>query len=75
METDKIIITMIKDLKQDNATEHKEIINRQDITNGNISKLKTRQLLLRGILIGVGSVLLVLGFLPERIYLLLKSVF
>ena len=58
---ESLIIGMIKELKADNKVEHKEIIKRQDITNGNITKLKTRQLYLRGVLIGAGVVLLILG--------------
>lgn len=75
MDEENLIVGMIKDLKKDNAKEHAEIIKRQDITNGNILKLKTKQILLRGVLIGIGLVLLMIGFLPERIYILLKGIF
>ena len=77
-----LIIGMIKELKNDNKTEHcdlkstiKGITDRQDITNGNIAKLKSRQLLLRGVLIGAGIVLFIFGFLPNRIMDLFKMAF
>ncbi len=72
---DKLIIGMIKELKNDNKTEHKDIKDRLDITNGNIARIKTKQLYLRGILIGAGVVLFILGLLPERMFQIVKLAF
>ena len=77
-----MLIGMINELKQDlhtfcneNRKGHDEIIIRQDKTNGSIAKLKKSQLLLRGIAFGIIGTLMILGFLPERLWEILKSVF
>lgn len=86
MDNNTLIVQMIKDLRDENTRSHEEIkkdnmggyekINtRLDITNGNIKKIKKRQLYLRGILIGITITLFVLGFLPQRLYDLIKMVF
>ena len=70
-----LIVGMIKGLKEDNKVEHKEIKDRLDITNGNIARIKTKQLYLRGILIGAGAILFVLGLLPDRLFQIVKLAF
>ena len=70
-----LIVGMIKGLKEDNKVEHKEIKDRLDITNGNIARIKTKQLYLRGILIGAGAILFVLGLLPDRVFQIVKLAF
>ena len=70
-----LIVGMIKDLKKDNTNGHNAINTRLDITNGNIAKIKTRQLYLRGILIGAGVVLFVLGIMPDRVFQIVKLAF
>ncbi len=75
MSEEKLLCSMIKGLKEDNKTEHKEIKDRLDITNGNIARIKTKQLYLRGILIGAGVVLFVLGLLPDRVFQIVKLAF
>jgi len=70
-----LIVGMIKDLKKDNTNGHSAINKRLDVTNGNIAKIKTRQLYLRGILIGAGFVLFILGLLPERLFQIVKLAF
>jgi len=70
-----LIIDMIKGLKDDNKTEHFEIKKRLDTTNGNIARIKTRQLYLRGVLIGAGIILFVLGLMPERLFQIVRMAF
>ena len=77
-----MIIEMMNDLKDDfklfcanNQKSHDEIIARQDKTNGSIGKLKTNQLILRGISIGVIITLVILGFMPDRLWELFKAIF
>lgn len=70
-----LIVDMIKGLKNDNRIEHNSIIKRLDITNGNIARIKTKQLYLRGILIGAGIILFVLGLMPERLFQIVKMAF
>lgn len=70
-----LIVDMIKGLKNDNRIEHNSIIKRLDITNGNIARIKTKQLYLRGILIGAGIILFVLGLMPERLFQIVRMAF
>lgn len=77
-----LIAQMLKDLKNDlnvfkeeNYEQHRNIIERQDKTNSSIAKLKKSQLFLRGVLIGIIIILFLLGFLPPRIWELLKAIF
>lgn len=85
-QTNNLIVEMIRSLKSDNKTEHcdlkktiKGIMTRQDITNGNITAIKTKQLYLRGILIGgtvsSGIILFLTGKLPDKITELIKIFF
>lgn len=74
-EHNSLIVGMIKSLKEDNSVAHAEIKNRLDITNGNITRIKTSQIYLRGILIGVGVILLALGLIPERLFQIIKMAF
>ena len=77
-----MLVSMINELKLDfrtfceeNRQCHEEIIGRQDKTNGSIALLKKNQLILRGVAVGVIATLLVLGFMPDRLYQLIKTVF
>ena len=70
-----LIVDMIKGLKNDNRIEHNSIIKRLDITNGNIARIKTKQLYLRGILIGAGIILFILGLMPERLFQIVRMAF
>ena len=77
-----MIIEMMNDLKDDfksfcadNTKAHEEIIRRQDATNGSIAKLKRSQLVLRGVGVGVIITLVILGFMPERLWEIFKAIF
>jgi len=81
MESQNLIVKMFEDFKDDftdfkneNKEAHKEIIIRQDYTNGCIGKLKRNQLILRTVLGTVFIVMTVLGFMPERVFALLKGI-
>lgn len=85
METQDIILDKIKELKEDicsrmdktdasNNEQYKEIITRQDYTNGSIGRLKKSQLVLRTILATVFILMAILGFMPERLYQMLKGI-
>ena len=89
----KLIITQIKEMKDDikedlkglidsNSIQHNSIIARQDHTNGciadaqlDIAKIKTSQIKLRFLLIGIAIALFVLGFMPDRLWSLIKLSF
>ena len=75
MSEEKLMCSMIKGLKEDNRVEHKDIKTRLDTVNGNIARIKTKQLYLRGILIGAGTILFVLGLLPDRLFQIVKLAF
>lgn len=79
---ENLIISIIKDLRNDNKTEHgdlketiKGIIARQNITNGKITALKKNQIFLRGVALGIIFILFIFGFLPERLLDLFKTIF
>ena len=81
MENQRLVVTMLEDFKTDfksfkeeNKEAHVEIIKRQDHTNGSINKLKKNQLILRTVLGTVFIVMAVLGFMPERVYQMLKGI-
>ena len=68
-----------KDSDRRNCEQHNEIIKRQDHTNGSIAEanikiaqVSRKQLVLRIILGTVAVMLMILGFMPERLYELLK---
>ena len=75
MENTELIIDRIKDFKDDNTIQHNQINNHLKTLNNSVAKIKRSQLLLRGIGIGVVGVLLLLGFLPQRVFDLIKSIF
>lgn len=75
---------LLGEMKDDNASQHTEIIKRQDHTNGSIAsaqkdiyRIKSKQSSLRmkitTVCITVLVVLTILGFMPERIYNILTN--
>ena len=68
-----LVVKMLSDLNVRNSSEHKSINDHLAMLNGSAAKIKKSNFMIKGILMGVAGTLLILGFMPERLWEVIKN--